>query len=132
MAKQMDGIDVTFVAQTSISSSQYYFVTLVTSDKVDLARGGSSAILGVLQNDPERGQAAKVRILGHTKVMGGNNLVGQEGSLVGCTTYGTGLAAIVSLDNYTSYKVGILTKGAVSGAVSEMVITGAFSGATKV
>jgi hypothetical protein len=63
--------DETFSASGDLSGYQYRFVALSTGGdrSVILATGASNPLpIGVLQNAPESGQAAAVRILGITQV----------------------------------------------------------------
>jgi len=60
----------TLSASGDLSDKQYHFVELANNEGyVRAATGASSPVpLGVLQNDPEDGEAAQVRILGVTQV----------------------------------------------------------------
>ena len=73
MAKYHDtGIaDVSFTADADLTAKQYYFVTVAsTAGNVKVADGASNGTpLGVLQNSPSAGEAARVRVLGFTKLV---------------------------------------------------------------
>ena len=62
--------DAPFLADSDLTLSQYYFVTVAsTAGNVKVANGASNpAPLGVLQNAPSAGQEARVRLFGSTKV----------------------------------------------------------------
>ncbi len=66
------GIDIPITASGDQDASQYKFVQLATTEKLfELASGGSSpGPVGVLQNDPNDGEAGAVRIIGTSKVYG--------------------------------------------------------------
>ena len=57
------------VAASNLSAGQYCFVKAAsTAGQVKLATSATSAVLGVLQNDPTAGQPADVCAYGETKV----------------------------------------------------------------
>jgi hypothetical protein len=72
MPKYGDGIDLSFQAKNDLNSYQYHFVESEgpasgSSGVVDVGTGGSNTgPLGVLQNDPNVGEAAAVRMIGST------------------------------------------------------------------
>lgn len=77
MAGPMSVLDVTYKAGEDLSSSQYRVVVVGTSDyecKLP-STGGVGKILGVLQNYPASGSAARVRKLGISKVVAGGTIV---------------------------------------------------------
>lgn len=67
--------DATFTADADLTSKQYHFVTVAsTAGNVKAATGASNPTpLGVLQNSPSAGEAARVRLVGPTKLVGENN-----------------------------------------------------------
>lgn len=75
MAKYEDGIDHNFVAETDLDDYQYHFVRSSgsTSGSVSYVNVGNGASnpgpLGVLQNDPNTGQEAQVRMFGSTQLV---------------------------------------------------------------
>lgn len=64
------GFDLSFKSAVNLSASQWQFVKAGSVvGEINLATGASGpAALGVLQNDPQAGDEATVRILGSTKV----------------------------------------------------------------
>lgn len=94
--------DITAVASTGLTSNQFY---LVRSTGVDStysagnltcllcisATGSASGVKGVLQNDPDTGQAAIVRVDGVTKVVAGAAIA--VGDPLACSTGGTAIVA---------------------------------------
>ena len=59
---------LSFVAGEDLSSNQFQFVTMESDGQVDLADAETDIVLGVLQNKPTAGQAARVMIQGVSKV----------------------------------------------------------------
>ena len=61
--------DETFTANADLDAYQYHAVTMGSvAREVKVGTGGSGPVpLGVLQNDPNVGEAAAVRIMGRTK-----------------------------------------------------------------
>jgi len=95
-----DYTDITLVSSTGLTGNQYYIVRSTGSDSTysggngtcllcTSATGGLNGAKGVLQNDPDTGQAATVRVVGLTKLVA-SAAIG-VGDLVGCTTGGTGV-----------------------------------------
>ena len=91
MANYNYGIDLPFTASGDLSSHQYKFVQMAqTAGKVLLATGGCGpTFLGVLQNNPESGEAAEVRIFGSTKLCIADSTIG-VGDFVECASTGEG------------------------------------------
>lgn len=69
MAKDFGGRDITLLAAEDLSDYQYRFVTQASDSTVQLMNAATDAILGVLQNNPESGQPAVVRIDGTSKLV---------------------------------------------------------------
>lgn len=122
MAKQLDGICISLEAGADLSSYQYYFVEQsTTTDQVTVVNAATDSVLGVLQNKPDSsGREASVLILGHTKVMCGDDSI-DEGNLVGPTATGRAQAISAGSDT-TIYIAGICTKAADSGEIAEMAL----------
>lgn len=59
------------VAGEDLSDSQYFFTTLESDNTVDLADATTDYVYGVVQNAPESGLEANVKVYGHTKVVAG-------------------------------------------------------------
>jgi hypothetical protein len=89
------GIDELFKADVSLAAYQYYFVTVAsTPGNVKLANGASEpAPVGVLQNAPALGEAARVRMFGITQLAvvtpAGCGLA--YGRFISCSTVGQGV-----------------------------------------
>jgi len=69
MAIQYEGLDIAFEAAEDLSSYQYRFVVQATDTTVRLANAGTDVPLGVLQNAPESGETAVVRVTGISKLV---------------------------------------------------------------
>lgn len=97
-----DFTDITAVASTGLTGNQFY---LIRSTGVDStysggnltallavgSTGGANGVKGVLQNDPDTGQAAILRVRGLTKVVAGAAIA--VGDLLCCSTGGTAIVA---------------------------------------
>ncbi len=63
--------DESFESAADHTAKQFFIVKLDSTAKIVLAAAAGDLLLGVLQNDPNTGQAAQVRILGITKAVAG-------------------------------------------------------------
>lgn len=68
MAAEFEGLDISFLAGEDLSSYQYHFVHQADDGTVDLMDSGAEFPLGVLQNAPESGEVAVVRVTGISKL----------------------------------------------------------------
>ncbi|MCK5450264.1 MAG: hypothetical protein KAI70_00710 [Candidatus Omnitrophica bacterium] len=62
------------IAGEDLSDSQYMYVTLESDNTVDLADGITNNPYGILQNAPESGQEALVKVYGASKLVAGGAL----------------------------------------------------------
>ena len=82
MAYESPGIDFgTLTAAADLSAKQYYFVKLASATTVNVCTATTDRAIGILQNDPESGEQAVVRIFGISKVVADgtiafNNVIG--------------------------------------------------------
>lgn len=68
MAQSVGVLDITFPASGDLSAKQYCFVTLDSNGQV-AACGANGKAIGILQNKPDaQGEAARVRVLGTSKL----------------------------------------------------------------
>ncbi len=67
--------DFSLTADVDLTAGQYQFVTVAsTAGRVKLGTGASNPYpLGVLQNSPSAGEAARIRWIGVTKLLAGAN-----------------------------------------------------------
>jgi len=69
MAIEYSGLDLSFVAAEDLSGHQYCFVHQLTDTTVELNDASTEPPLGVLQNAPESGEVAVVRVTGTSKLV---------------------------------------------------------------
>lgn len=96
MAVQYSGIDISFLAAEDLSSHQYMFVHQASDTTVDLLDSGSEFPVGVLQNAPEEGEVAVVRVAGTSKLVMNDAVavgVAVKAEYVGVSDNGKGDAA---------------------------------------
>lgn len=121
MAYEMDVLDVSLLAAADLSGYQYRFMKLTADNTVNVCGAGEQAI-GVLQNKPTgAGQAARIRVLGVSRVTNGTAGAITYGSKAKAGTDGKVVASTTDKDLY----FGIVVDGV--GAVNEMatvLITG--------
>lgn len=116
----MDKLDLTFKAGGDLSAKQYYFVKLSAENTVVVCAGTTDIPIGVVQNKPESGEAATVRILGKTKVNADAALT--VGALIGCAADGQAAPYVNGTDT-TKYPRGIVTKAADNaGEIAEALL----------
>lgn len=100
MAYEVPVLDVPFEAGEDLSSDQYRFVIL-SSGKVYRPNATTDKAIGILQNDPESGEAASVRMFGISKLVAGETIAENEYvklEYVSASDAGKGLDADVALD----------------------------------
>jgi hypothetical protein len=96
-------IDLTFKAQEDLSSMQYRFVTLHDDNQVRMLNSATEWPVGILQNNPESGEMAVVRVAGVSKLVAGsgglsrNDAIGAE--YVGASDNGKGVGTTTSADH---------------------------------
>jgi len=101
MTVAYSGMDISFIAAEDLSSHQFMFVHQATDTTVDLMDGATEYPVGILQNAPESGEVAVVRITGTSKlVMNDAVAVGAllKAEYVGATDNGKGDAADTDYD----------------------------------
>jgi len=86
MAYEAGGIDLSFSAAEDLSAMQYRFVHQASDTTVDMVDSGAEFPIGVLQNAPESGETAVVRVSGISKLV--MNAAVTVGSLVKCEYVG--------------------------------------------
>ena len=69
MSQAVGALDITFICgASSLATHQYKFVTLYTDGTLILG-GTGGVLIGILQNTPAIGEAARVRVLGTSKLV---------------------------------------------------------------
>lgn len=86
MAYEGTGIDLSFIAAEDLSAMQYRFVHQASDTTVDMVDSGSEFPLGILQNAPESGEVAVVRVTGVSKLV--MNAAVAVGALLKCEYVG--------------------------------------------
>lgn len=116
----MEGIDRSYIAGEDLSAKQYYFVKLSAAKTVVACSGTTDIAIGVLQNKPESGEAARVRLLGPTKVIADAALTYDD--LVGTSADGQA-AVMVNGTDTTKYPRGYVeTPASNAGEVAEIML----------
>tara|TARA_R100001143_G_C3325719_1_gene116964 strand:- start:257 stop:646 length:390 start_codon:yes stop_codon:yes gene_type:complete len=115
MAWTIPGFTFTRVAGADLSSSQYYFVKLSTTDTVVVCAAATDIPIGILQNAPTSGQEATIMVTGISKVSADAALA--IGQLIGTAADGQADAKTVGTDT-TQYVVGNVLVAA--GAAGEL------------
>jgi hypothetical protein len=105
MSYEIDTLDISLKAAGDISAYQYCFVKLTADNTVNVCGDGEQAI-GVLQNKPTvAGQAARVRVMGVTRIVGGETLA--FGDKIGSGALGVGMVKVAD----KAYYNGIVVEG---------------------
>lgn len=69
MAIEYSGLDISFSAGEDLSAKQYTFVHQADDNTVDMLDSGAEFPIGILQNAPESGEVAVVRVSGVSKLV---------------------------------------------------------------
>jgi len=69
MSIEYTGLDISFTAGEDLSGMQYRFVHQADDNTVDMMDGAAEFPVGVLQNAPESGEVAVVRVTGTSKLV---------------------------------------------------------------
>jgi len=115
MAWTIPGFTFSRVAGADLSTLQYYYVKLSTTDTVVVCAAATDVPIGVLQNAPTSGQAAEIMVTGITKV--NSNAALSIGNLIGTAADGQADAKTAGTDT-TEYVVGVVLEA--SGAAGEL------------
>jgi len=106
-------LDITFKAGEALTAYQYHFVKLDGSGGIVHCSSAKELSIGILQNYPADKRAARVRLLGTSKLVMGATC--SENALITPTTDGHGAVAIANKDY-----VGAIALEA-SGAIDEII-----------
>ncbi len=87
MTQSVGALDVTFKAGEALTAKQFYFVKLNADGDV-VACGNNEVSIGILQNYPADEKAARVRLLGTSKLV--MNEACDEGEALTSTSTGVG------------------------------------------
>ena len=120
MAYESPGVDIgTFTAAADLSGKQYHFVVLASATTVNVCTAITNAPIGILQNDPESGEQAVVRISGVSKVVAAGTLA--AGNFIG-TSADAQADAISPGTDTTVYMTGQCVEAASAGETTTMIL----------
>lgn len=115
MSYEMPILDLTLEAAEDLTASQYHLIVVDNTGKAALA-GADEAAVGVVQNEPDAGEGASVRVQGVTKVVAGAAVT--AGAKVSADLNGAGVTAVAG------HVVGIaLTEASGAGAIFSVLLT---------
>lgn len=125
-ANYNNGIDLPFSASGDMNTWQYHFVKHAgTAKRVDLATGGSNPTpLGVLQNDPQSGNSAAVRVIGSTLVRCVGAAIGY-GDFIAAGS--TGMAELTAASTANGIALGTMSAGGASVLIEAFIFPGGWS-----
>jgi len=86
MSFEFGGRDISFTAAEDLSAMQYKFVMQASDATVQMSNGATEMPVGILQNAPESGEVAVVRVDGTSKLV--MNDAVSVGTLVKCEYVG--------------------------------------------
>lgn len=109
MATENKILDLSFEAGEDLSSDQYRHVVLDTDRTVRRPNAATDISLGILQNSPESGEAASVRVEGVSKVVLGATLT--AGAIVAPEYVSAADAGKAQAAVATQYPSGLLLQG---------------------
>lgn len=113
MAYEDGGIDRTFLAAEDLSGQQYRFVVMASDTTVQMPNAATDFPIGVLQNAPESGEEAVVRLLGVSKlVMNDAVAVGAKLKMEYVSTTDNGKGDAADTDYDISRAICIIASGA--------------------
>ena len=120
MAWTIPGFTFTRVAGADLSSSQYYYVKLSTTDTVIACAAATDIPIGILQNAPTSGQEATIMVTGISKVSADAALAINQ--LIGTAADGQADAKTVGTDT-TEYVVGnVLVAAGAAGEYATVTV----------
>jgi len=120
MSQQVGVLDITFKAATDSRTKQYYIMKPVgsaTPYAVQIATGVTDVTYGILQNKPNVGEAAVVRVLGTSKLVSGTPLT--EGLQVTVDSSGRGYYTATDKDIVVGI---VLEPSAATGDIIEVLV----------
>jgi len=120
MSQQAGILDITFVADQDLRTKQYFLVKMQATGTpmgVILASAVTDACIGVLQNEPNTGEAAVVRVLGTSKVSCGTPVGLVVPGLVVSDANGQAIASGTDKD----WCIGMALQSTATTAVGEII-----------
>ena len=124
MSQAVGALDITLVAGADLSAVQYHFIMLDADGKA-IVCGANGVSIGILQNTPESGEAARVRVLGTSKLVMNEGV--DEGEAI--TSIAGGAGEVV--DNADEYFGAICIEAATAANdIIEVLVTHGYSPVT--
>jgi len=121
MAYESVGVDIgTLTASADLSSSQYYFVKMSGDNTVTVCAAVTDKPIGVLQNKPESGESAVVRVFGVSKVSADATLA--AGNIIGTSADGQAQPVAAGTET-TVFNCGQVITGGAAGTLQSALIT---------
>ena len=121
MAYESIGTDIgTFTASADLSSKQYYFVKMSGDNTVTVCAAVTDKPIGVLQNKPESGEQAVVRVFGVSKFSVDATVA--AGDCLGTSADGQGQPVVAGTET-TVYNCGQVITGGAAGTLQSALIT---------
>lgn len=121
MAYETGGTDVgTMTASADLSSKQYYFVKMSGDNTVTVCAAVTDKPIGVLQNKPESGESAVVRVAGVSKVSADATLA--AGNVIGTSADGQAQPVAAGTET-TVFNCGQALTGGAAGTLQSALIT---------
>ena len=119
MSQQAGILDLTFIAGSDMRTKQYFLVKMQSTGTpmgITLGAAVTDVLIGVLQNEPNTGEAAVVRVLGTSKVSCGTPVGLVVGDLVVSDANGQAIASGTDKD----FVVGIMLESTATTAVGDI------------
>lgn len=108
-AYEIVGMDIPLTAGEDLANNQFYIVYVPKGDDNEVKACDNSEVpVGVLQNDPDEGKAANVRVAGVTKCVAGATILSGYEIMSGST-------GKAEKHTSTNYRIGIALTGAGDG-----------------
>ena len=114
-------LDYTFQAYGDLRSNQYHCVEMAASNVVQICSATTAVMCGVLQNNPNSGESAVVRLIGISKAKTAEALY--QGWAVGTAANGALDPKTIGTDT-THYVIGNVLENASSGDIGMVLIDG--------
>jgi hypothetical protein len=121
MAFEDDVLDVSLIAGEDLRLMQYHFVKLSANSTAKVCTGATDTILGVLQNKPNSGEVARVRVYGISRIYVATSAI-PYGSLVGTDTSGHGVVRPISVPGDKGVFFGICTDSTTTAAETNTML----------
>lgn len=114
MATELRGFTISAIADVDLSDKQFHVVKLLENGNIDICDEGDVPV-GILQNQPYKGQAAAVMVTGQSKVVVGDTAIvaGERVASVG---------GVVFTEKEGNHTIGQCREGAGPGQIASVLI----------